>query len=98
MTISKVEININSIVIRHEGINSTDLQGEKVMMDLNQGKYFALNKVGSRIWDITNNKISVGDIINILMKEYDIDEKRCNEEVIGFIGRMNDAKIIRIIK
>lgn len=97
MTISKGEININSIVIRREGINATDLHGEKVMMDLNEGKYFALNKVGSKIWDIIDNKISVKDIIEILMKEYDIDEKSCNEEVIGFIGKMNAAKIISII-
>jgi hypothetical protein len=89
-------INIDSIVMRHEDIDATDLDGEKVMMDLEKGKYFALNEVGSRIWDIIDKPVSVRDIIGILLKEYDIDEKSCNEEVINFIGKMNDAGIIEI--
>ena len=93
---SSKEININSIVMRHEDIDATDLNGEKVMMDLDKGRYLALGEVGSRIWDIIDKPVSVKDIIEILMKEYDIDEKSCNEEVINFIGRMNDAEIIKI--
>lgn len=96
MNISKEEININSVILRREDINVSDLNGEKVMMDLNGGKYFALNKVGSRVWDIIDNKISIGDVVNILMREYDIDEKICIEEVISFIKKMNNAKIIKL--
>lgn len=91
-----MNININSIVMRHEDINVTNLDGEKVMMDLEKGKYFALNEVGSRIWDIIDRPVSVKEITGILLKEYDIDEKSCQDEVINFIGRMNDAEIIKV--
>ena len=45
-------ININNVVSRRNDIDTTDLNGEIVMMDLEKGRYFSLNGVGSRIWEI----------------------------------------------
>ncbi|MDV5105526.1 hypothetical protein R2R32_02470 [Clostridium perfringens] len=39
--ISKL-ISLDSIVSQKEGIDVTELNGEKVMMDLDKGKYFML--------------------------------------------------------
>lgn len=43
-------MDVNTKVCQSREIDSTDLNGEKVMMNLDKGKYFALNLVGSRIW------------------------------------------------
>ena len=39
-------ININNVVSRRNDIDTTDLNGEIVMMDLEKGRYFSLNGVG----------------------------------------------------
>jgi hypothetical protein len=90
------EINVSSVVVRREDIDATDLNGEKVMMDLNKGRYFALNEVGSKIWDIIHRPVEIKDIIGTLLREYDIDEESCREQVIGFIGSMSNAEIIQV--
>ena len=36
-------IELNNIVSRREDIDTTDLNGDIVMMDLEKGKYFSLN-------------------------------------------------------
>ena len=89
-------ISLDNMAVRLQEIDVTDLNGEKVMMNLDKGEYFALNEVGSRIWDIIIKPMSVKDIIHILLKEYNIDETSCKEQVISFLGRMNDAEIIKI--
>ena len=36
-------LNLDSIVSYREDIDTTDIDGDKVMMDLEKGQYFALN-------------------------------------------------------
>jgi hydroxymethylpyrimidine pyrophosphatase-like HAD family hydrolase len=88
-------IDNDTIIVQAEGIDATDLNGEKVMMNLDKGQYFALNQVGSRIWDIINKPASVKEITDTLIKEYDIDEETCKSSVITFLEGMNDVEIIK---
>jgi hypothetical protein len=88
-------INNDTIIVQAEGIDATDLNGEKVMMNLDKGQYFALNQVGSRIWDIIDKPASVKEITDTLIKEYDIDEETCKSSVITFLEGMSDVEIIR---
>ena len=37
--------------------NVTDLAGEKVMVDFEQGKYFCIKGVGNDIWDMLDGQV-----------------------------------------
>lgn len=89
-------IHINSKVCQSKEIDATDLNGEKVMMNLDKGKYFALNPVGSRIWDIINKEINVNEIVNILLNEYVIDRETCEKSVVNYLEILKDAELIAV--
>ena len=40
--------------------NVTDLAGEKVMVDFEQGKYFCIKGVGNDIWDMLDGRQATG--------------------------------------
>jgi len=90
-------IDIDSVVSQEQDIDAADLNGEKVMMDIDKGKYFALNEVGSRIWDIISEPKKVKSIIDELLKEYEIDRLTCENEVVEFLGKMYEAGLICIV-
>lgn len=89
-------IDINTIIIKNTEIDDTDLDGEKVMMNLDKGQYFMMNEVGSKIWDIIEEKVSVKQIIKRLREEYEVDEEICKDNVINFLGQLNKADLINI--
>jgi hypothetical protein len=91
-----ININMNTIVIQSSEIDTTDIDGEKAMMNLKKGQYFVLNGVGSRIWDIINRPCYVKEIVSDLMKEYDVDKETCEQNTLEFLGRLNNAEIITI--
>lgn len=94
---SKVSlIEISSIISQKKGLDTTDLDGESVMMDIDKGKYYNFNSVGSRIWELIEKPIAVKEIIAQLLKEFDIDEKKCEAAVINFVNRLNDNELITI--
>lgn len=94
---SKVNlIEISSVVSQKRGLDTTDLEGEAVMMDIDKGKYYNFNSVGSRIWELIEKPIPVKEITAELLKEFDIDEKKCEASVINFINRLNENELITI--
>ena len=71
--------------------NVTDLAGEKVMVDFEQGKYFCIKGVGNDIWDMLDGQegedgITVEAILHKLMEEYEVMEEVC-ERGAGISGQ-----------
>lgn len=87
----------NRVCINDE-IDATDLNGERVMMNLEKGKYFALNDVGSRIWNIIEEEkeVAVQKIIDKLLDEYDVQSETCKNAVINFINKLRDEELVVI--
>ena len=79
--------------------NVTDLAGEKVMVDFEQGKYFCIKGVGNDIWDMLDGQegedgITVEAILHKLMEEYDVREEVCEKEVLAFLDKLEQAGIL----
>lgn len=91
-----LRINLDTIINKNLEIDDTDLDGEKVMMNLDKGEYFMMNEVGSRIWEIISEPINVKEIISTLRNEYEVDEETCKDTVIEFLGRLDNADLISI--
>lgn len=91
-----ISINMDMIVSQKKDIDTTDIDGEKAMMNLEKGQYFMLNGVGSRIWDIICKPISVKEIVSELMKEYDIDIITCEQKTLEFLRGLSNAEVISI--
>lgn len=89
-------IDVNTKVCQSKEIDDADLNGEKVMMNLDKGKYFALNSVGSRIWDIMREEIYVGDIVNILLEEYDVDKEMCKNNVLNYLEILENQDLVTV--
>lgn len=64
------------------------LHDELVMMDPEQGKYFSLNSVATRIWDILDSPVTEEEICKILQGEYEIDEQTCHADVKACLAEM----------
>ena len=94
--IKPVDIKLNSMIIRNTEIDDTDLDGEKVMMNLDKGQYFMMNEVGSRIWEIIETPIHVKGIVEKLREEYDVDEQTCTDKVLEFLKSLNEADLIKV--
>lgn len=46
------------------------LDEEAVLLDLKSGKYFGLNEVGARIWQLVAESRTLGEILDTLHQEY----------------------------
>ena len=74
--------------IRNSKTISGRLHDELVMMDLDQGKYFSLNPVATRIWDLLEKPLTADELCMVLIDEYDVEPERCRIEVEEHLAEM----------
>jgi len=84
-------INLDSVVSRRADLVATDIDEDKVFLDIASGKYFGMNRVGGAIWEMTEQPIAVKAICAGLMERFEIDEATCESETLQFCQALHDA-------
>ena len=84
----------NAKLVLKKKLNVTDLAGEKVMVDFDNGKYFLIKGVGNDIWEMIQNEITPNEIIEKLLSEYDVSREECEKSVMEFLEKMEGYNFI----
>ncbi|NOU17844.1 MAG: lasso peptide biosynthesis PqqD family chaperone [Bacteroidales bacterium] len=90
-------IDYQSIIQRSNKLVSSNMDGETVMMSIENGEYFGLNSVGSRMWELIENPIKVNTLIELLLDEFDVSREQCEAETMEFLNHLLDKKLLTII-
>ncbi len=86
----KVELSLDTIISRRADLIATDIDDDKVFLDVSSGKYFGMNRVGSSIWDLSESPISIREICGRLMERFEVDESACRRETMQFCQTLAD--------
>jgi coenzyme PQQ synthesis protein D (PqqD) len=54
---------------------STRLADEIVILGLRDSVYYGLSDVGARIWDLIQTRRTLGEIVGVLIEEYDVSRE-----------------------
>ena len=80
--------------IRNSKTISGRLHDEMVMMDLDQGKYFSLNPIATRIWDLLEREMSLEELCSLLREEYEVESHQCLDEVSEHLEEMKRLGLV----
>jgi hypothetical protein len=80
------KIGLDTVVERGSEHVETEMVGQTVMMSITRGKYFALDGTGQRIWECLAEPVSIGQIVEQLLDQYEVGREQCETEVIAFLG------------
>lgn len=84
------KIGMDSRVGRKREMAVTQMDEEKVMLDIQKGVYYAMNSVGGRIWDLLEEPRSVDSLVSCLREEYDVDPDTCRDQVLAYLTQMQE--------
>jgi len=69
---------------------------EIILLDTNTQEYFALNEVGSIIWNILEEEKNLRKVHQIILDMYEIDEKQVESDILKFIESLKEKKLILV--
>lgn len=87
-------IKHDDVISQAAGFLASDMDGDKVMMSIESGKYFNLGEIGGRIWELIEQPKTIEQVVDALMLEYEIDKEQCETQVGAFIQSLYDNELI----
>lgn len=96
--ITHTKISLTDSIAQCPGHIVSDMDGEKVMLSVQNGKYYNLGEVGGDIWDSLANPIFVAQLIDQLTLQYEIEQALCEQQVIPFLEHLWGEGLISITK
>ena len=76
---------------------AADLGDRAVVLGVEQGRYFGLDKVAARIWELLQAPILVSGIRDTILHEYDVDEATCETDVLAFLASLEAQGMIEVV-
>ena len=89
-------ISLQSTVSAVKDQVSCNLGGEAVILSMKNGVYYSLNPVGARIWNLICEPIVVYKIRDTIMREFEVESKRCEDELLALLQDLANEGLIEV--
>lgn len=80
--------------VNTEKIVWRNIDGEAVILNMDTGAYYSLNKTGSLIWALLCEGKALEDIITHLSDTYEIPEKRARTDILSAIDDFKKESLV----
>jgi hypothetical protein len=90
-----VTIALETTLRRDDDIlHATVSTDEMVMLSISAGRYYGLNSVGMRIWELLETPMTVARICARLCEEFEVDAQHCQTAVLEFANELVNNGIV----
>ncbi len=79
---------------RGEQVIAQKASNDLLLFNMNDGNYYSLNEIGSRIWELCDGNHSVSQLVAALATEYDASKEDLESDVTGLLESLQNGKLI----
>ncbi|MEH6661504.1 MAG: lasso peptide biosynthesis PqqD family chaperone [Parasphingorhabdus sp.] len=89
-------LNLDTIVQRNPEMVSADMDGEMVMMSIENSAYYGLNAVGADLWEAMQNPVSITALCDHVTKNFDVDLAACQSDVMELLADLRERNLVQL--
>ena len=73
-----------------------EVQGEAVLLQLDNGEYFGLDEVATRIWQLLDANSDLDAVRDALVNEYDVAEDRAANDLSHLVDELISKHLLEV--
>lgn len=77
-----------------EDVHCTILEGDAILLNLDNGHYYSLNKVGTAIWEYCDGKHTLQDVLMYLCDRFEVMEEQARKDLLGISSQLLNEKLL----
>ena len=85
---------MSNLIRRQENLIEASIDGEVVMMNADSGNYYGLDGIAAHIWQLLETPQTEQDLVNALVKEYEVTPEECESDVTAFLQEMRKNDVL----
>lgn len=69
-------------------VESTNMDGETVLLDLSTGRYYTLNRLGGVIWEQCTGHNTISDIHAVLCDRFEVAHEQVLDDLVTLVNQL----------
>jgi hypothetical protein len=90
-------LSLDDVVRASRAQVSSRLGTDTVILELDDGVYYGLDDVGSRVWELLKEPRAVRALRDAVLAEYDVDPERCAADLLGLLSEMAERGLVEVV-
>jgi hypothetical protein len=93
----QASLTMDLVIAQGEGQVSTVVDGKAVLMSVDNGKYYNMDEIGTRIWTLIETPTAVSAVCDQLVEEFEVDRATCQGDVLVLLNKLLENNLIRLV-
>jgi hypothetical protein len=77
-----------------DGVLRQEVSGSFVLLNIENGRYYSLNEVGARVFELCDGTRTISDIAAIIAGEYDAPKIAIHADVLNMFRELSDESLL----
>ena len=73
-----------------------ELAGEAILLQLEEGMYFGLDPVGTRLWQLMAERGALRDVLDVARQEFDVDPSTLERDLLALVRQLAEKKLLSV--
>jgi hypothetical protein len=92
-----MNLSINSRVVATRDHVSCTLEGEAVILSLNDCVYYGLNEVALAIWELIQKPAFVWEIRDEIVRQFQVESDSCERDTLNLLRLLEDSSLLQVV-
>ena len=86
----------DSYLIKDSEVLFTSMGEDAVLLHIQRGDYYSLNRVGARLWVLADGSKSVADLAGVITKEFDISREEAEADIVELAEQLQKEGLVTL--
>jgi hypothetical protein len=82
-------------LVRTEQAIGEVVDGELVLLNVETGVYFGLNRTGTKVWELLGERSDVDDVLSALERAYPVERETLRRDLDALIADLEKSGLVR---
>lgn len=69
---------------------------EVAILDLDRSKYYGLDPVGARIWELMQTPVALSAVLDALVAEFDVDNTTARNDLLALVDELLETQLVEL--
>lgn len=92
--IEAMKISSETLISRRDTVVAADTMDEAILLDIDSGYFFQLNKSAASIWALLDQPMAFLAVCDAIRMKFKVDAEQCEDDVRGFVADLAERGII----
>lgn len=95
-------LDVQRVYVKSPDIVSRKIAGKRVLVPVRHDVgdltcIYNLNEVGSRVWELIDGEVNLGDIRNTIIKEYQVTPEEAEVDIMDFLTELEKVGAVSAV-